>query len=80
MGTRKEPTRCSDSNEYPQSMCLNRNKYTSVLLYKNGVEGGGVKLFRYVFVMLVSRARTQYIWRRTLVLLLLGYGASLMRR
>ena len=42
------------SNEYPQSMFWNKNKknrYTPVLLYKSGVQGGGYTLHGHVFLM-----------------------------
>ena len=52
-----EPPHRGVSNEYPQSMFLSRNKKNNVYPYKPQlyyikVGFKGVKLYRYVFVML----------------------------
>ena len=61
-----EPPHRGGSNEYPQSMFLRRNKNNNVYLCKPqlyyikvGFKGGGAKLYRYVFVIVLRRVSSE---------------------
>ena len=65
-----EPPRRGGCNEYPQTMLLSRSKKTNVYIckppfYKIKVGLKGLKLYRYVFVMLYPKSMQAYEYKLT---------------